>query len=243
MATFGDLMRASFTCIGQLRPGFGYAPEEMTNALFHLNAMLDSWSADELDAAWTLIQSFPLTSGVQTYTVGPGGTWNGVRPVRVDVATLVVLTNPVQPLRLTMRLLNAEEWQSIDLQATQSTLTRRLWYNPTNPLGTVNVWPVPTENDNVELSSWGSLAGNISSDATSFVAPPGYLEALIYNLAVRLSLHWDKPLKLGTQDLADKSLAVIQRINAPTPQMQVNPGVMPIRSGRGSWNWLTGDEE
>lgn len=243
--TFGDLLRSSFRCIGQLLPGFGYAPNELTDALFILNAMLDSWAADDLNSPWTLIQSFPLTPGVGSYTVGPGGTFNGARPTgRLLKATLVVLTNPVQPLRIDLDLLDATWWQLINLQQTASTLTQKCFYNPTFPLGTANFWPVPTEADAVELSSTQSLGGStgqIVSDATSFVAPPGYLDAVRYQLAVRLAMEWGKPLKPGVMALAIEALAVVQRLNAPTPQLDCNPAVLTIRSGRSGWSRLTGD--
>ena len=252
MATVGDLFRSSFRCIGQLLPGFGYASDELTDCMFVCNAMLDAWAADDLNAPWTLIQSFALTAGIGVYTVGPGGTFNGVRPTRLEKATLVVLTNPTQPLRLDLDILDATQWQSINLQLTQSTLTQKIWYNPTNTIvspnttgcGTANFWPVPTEADEVELTSHQPLAnisGIITTDSTAFIAPPGYLDAVRYNLAVRLALEWNKPLKEGVVALAMESLAVIQRLNATTPMMDCNPGVMPISGHRTSWSRLTGD--
>ena len=65
-----DLLRSSFRCIGQLRPGFGYAPNELTDGLFVMNAMLDSWAADDLNAPSTLTATYTLGTAKQTYTVG-----------------------------------------------------------------------------------------------------------------------------------------------------------------------------
>ena len=72
-------------------------------------------------------------------------------------------------------------------------------------------------------------------------APPGYLDAVRYQLAIRLAMEWNQELKPGVAELASEALAKIQRRNAPTPQMDVNPGVLPIRTGRTSWSRLTGD--
>ncbi len=237
-----DLLRSSFRCIGQLRPGFGHSPSELTDGLFILNAMLDSWSTDDLNAFCELIQSFTLTPGVQTYSIGSGGAFNGARPTRIDKGTLVVLSNPASPLRMDLRLMDDEEWQSINLQSTASTLPRKLFYNPTFPLGTVNLWPSPTEADKVELSSAQNLAGGFTAGTDAFVAPPGYLDAVRYQLAVRLAMEWDKPLKDGVMMLATEALAKIQRLNAPTPQMSLNPAC-PMGGGgqRGGWNRYTGD--
>ncbi len=243
--TIQDLLRSSFRLINQLRPGFIYSNSELIDGLFVLNGMLDSWASDDINAFCDLIQSFTLIPSKGVYTIGPGGDFDGARPTNISKATLVVLTNPVQPLRLDIELLNAAQWQSVSLQLTPSTLTRKLFYNPTltaGAFGTCNFSPVPTEGDKVELTSQQALGGGFANSTDSFVAPPGYLDAVRYNLAVRLSLEWNQPLKPGVEALASEALAKIQRLNAPTPQMDVNPGVMPTRNG-GSFNYRTGDFE
>jgi hypothetical protein len=236
-----DLLRSSFRCIGQLRPGFGHSPSELTDGLFVLNAMLDSWQTDDMNAVCELIQNFPLVPGTPSYTVGPGGAWNGTRPGKVDKATLVVLTNPAQPLRLDIEIIDAERYQLINLQGTASTLPQKLHYRPTFPLASATFWPVPTEADQVELTSALFLAGGFVAGTDAFVAPPGYLDAVRYQLAIRLAMEWDKPLKDGVVVLATEALAKIQRLNAPTPQMTCNPGVLPVGAGRSGFNRLTGD--
>lgn len=239
--TIQDLLRSSFRMINQLRPGYIYSPSELIDGLFVLNAMLDSWASDDINGFCTLIQSFTLIPNKGSYTIGPSGDFNGARPTNIDKATLVVLTNQTQPLRLDLDILNAQQWQRINLQLTASTLTQQIFYNPTLTLGTCNFWPVPTEADKVELSSQQMLGGGFANSTDSFVAPPGYLDAVRYNLAVRLAMEWNQPLKPGVEALASEALAKIQRLNAPTPQMDCNPGVLPMWGNRSGWSRLTGD--
>ena len=111
--TIQDLLRSSFRCINQLRPGYIYSPSELQDDLFILNAMLDSWASDDINGFCTLIQSFTLTPSKGTYTIGPSGDFNGARPTSIDKATLVVLTNPASPLRMQIDLLNAQQWERI----------------------------------------------------------------------------------------------------------------------------------
>lgn len=235
-----DLLRSSFRCISQLRPGFGHSPSELVDGLFVLNSMLDSMATDDMNAYCEIIQNFTLIPGTAVYTIGPSGVWVGGRPTRIDKATLVVLTNVTQPLRMDIDLVNVDEWQSINIQSTQSNYPRKGYYQPSLTNGTLNLWPVPTTTDQVELSSSQTLAGGFSSGTDAFIAPPGYLEMVRYQLAMRLALEWDKPIKQGIPELASEALAKIQRLNAPTPQMDVNPGVLP-QGGRGGWSRLTGD--
>jgi hypothetical protein len=237
-----DLLRSSFRCIGQLLPGFGYSDSELTDALFILNAMLDSWAVDELNAYCTLTQSFALVAGQAQYTVGPQGNWDASRPVKVTKAMLVVMTNPASPLHLELQVINSDQFQSIPLPGTGSTIPQRLYYATSYPYATANLWPVPQSSaDLVWLSSWQPIAGAILDGATTFSVPPGYLDAVRYHLAIRLAMEWDKPLKEGVVMLATEALAKIQRLNAQTPQMDCNPGIMPIRSGRSGFNYRTGD--
>src|SRR6266700_1610438 len=119
--TVDDLLRSSFRCIGQLRPGYGHSPSERVDALLVLNGMLESWSIDDLNCFVTLISSFELVPGKWVYSIGPTGDWvTSVRPPKIDKATLVVMTNPAQPLRLDLDLRNADQYQLINLQGTAS---------------------------------------------------------------------------------------------------------------------------
>ena len=240
--TIKQLLRSSFRCIGSLRVGFGYSPSELTDGLFVLNAMLDSWAADDINAPCSLTSLYPLGTAKQTYTIGPGGDFNGPRPTRIITAKYVVMTNPTQPLYEPLDVINDQQFLGIHLPLTASTIPQRLYYNPTYPLGSATLWPVPQNSaDQVAICAAQPIGGGIVDENAIFSVPPGYLDAVRYQLAVRLSMEWDKPLKQGVAALATESFAVIQRLNAPTPQMDCNPAVLPARSGRSGWSRLTGD--
>ena len=237
-----DLLRSSFRCISSLRVGFGYSPSELTDGLFVLNSMLDSWAADDLNAPCTLTGLYPLGTPQQTYTIGPGGDFDGPRPTRIIDAKYVVMTNSASPLYLPLKVINDNEFLAIHLPMTASTIPQRLYYNSTYPFGSVTFWPVPTNgSDQVAICAAQPIGGGITDEQAIFAVPPGYLEAVRYQLAIRLAMEWDKPLKDGVVALGTEALAKIQRLNAPTPQMTCNPGVLPIGGGRGGWSRLTGD--
>jgi hypothetical protein len=238
--TIDDLLRSSFRCINQLRPGFIHNASERIDALFILNAMLEGWGTDDLNCYCELIQSFPLSSKTQ-YTIGPGGDFNAARPVKVNKATLVVLTNAAQPLRVDLTILDAEQRQSISLQAVSSSIPRRLYYATSFPLATILLWPLDTGTANLELSSSQALSGGFTDGTSIFSAPPGYLDAVRYNLAVRLSMEFNQPLKPEVQALADETLAKIQRLNDVTPQMSCDSGILSIGSNRSAFDYRTGE--
>jgi hypothetical protein len=240
-----DLIRSAFRLISRLGAGFTYAPSEGVDALFILNAMLDSWSLDSLISGYArLTQSFTLgqTQPTDGYTIGTGGDFDAGRPVKLLDAKYIVMTNASQPLHLPLDILNSDQFEAIHLPDTTSTIPTRLFYNPTYPLGTIKLWPEPTvTSDKLLLSWWQTITGNITDQNAIFSVPPGYLDAVRYNLAIRLALEMDKPVKPGVPQLAVESLARIQNANAETPQMTCNPGVMPYGSGLWGFNILTGE--
>jgi hypothetical protein len=237
-----DLLRSSFRCIGQLRVGFGYSPSELTDGLFVFNAMLDAWAADEINAPCTLTSVYPLLVAQQSYSVGPGGDFDGPRPIQIVDAKYVVMTNPASPLYLPLKVVNDQQFLAIHLPLTSSTIPQTLYYNTTYPLGTATLWPVPVNTgDRVAICAAQFIGGGITDETAIFSVPPGYLDAARYQLAVRLAMEWEKPLKDGVAKLATDSLATIQRNNLPTPQMTCNPGVLPMGRGGGAWSRLTGD--
>ena len=86
-----------------------------------------------------------------------------------------------------------------------------------------------------------TIAAGFTDGSSVFSAPPGYLDAVRYALAVRLSQEWNQPLKPGVLDLANKTMAMIQARNDVTPQMTVNQGVMPAHGSRVFFNWKDGE--
>lgn len=241
--TINDLLRRSFRMIGVLRSGFQPSPSDVTDALVSLNAMLDAWATDELNLFAVFIAQYDLTPSKQSYTIGPAAAdFIAARPLRIDRANLIILSNPQQPLRKPLQILNSQGWATIKLQTVQSVIPIQLYYDPTYPLGTLSLWPMPTLAYQLELFTFQPLTGSFSSGGQTFDMPPGYLDAVAYNLAVRLSSEWQRPLRQDVIALASESLAMIQRLNDQTPQMECDAGVMPFGSSRaGAFNRLTGD--
>ena len=241
--TINDLLRRSFRMIGVLRRGFQPSTSDVADALVSLDAMLDGWATDELNLYATFIAQYDLTPSQQSYTIGPAtADFTAPRPNRIDRANLIILSNPQQPLRKPLQILNSQGWAAIKLQTVQSVIPIQLYYDPTYPLGTLYLWPMPTLAYQLELFTFAPLTGAFTSGSETFDMPPGYLDAVTYNLAVRLSSEWQRPLRQDVVALASESLAMIQRLNSQTPQMECDAGVMPFGSSRtGAFNRLTGD--
>ena len=89
MATAKQIIEAALRTVGVLASGEEGTPAELQDALFSLNSMLDSWSADSLLIPNLKEKVFPLSSSMTTYSYGVGGDFNDVRPMSVEYAQIV----------------------------------------------------------------------------------------------------------------------------------------------------------
>jgi len=213
-----DLISSSMRLIGSLASGEVPTSAEASDALTVLNQMLDSWAADRLIVFTITIQEFALTPSQQVYTYGVGGNFNAPRPARIDRASIVSLTNPSQPLELPIDYYTNWDWQQVPVKNIQTTLPQAVYDDQGYPLRNLSFWPIPTVVVNTRLYVWTALS-SFASLTTDNSYPPGYIEALRYNLAVRLMAEmpggFDPVMAQTTAPLAIESLARVKSMNLP----------------------------
>jgi hypothetical protein len=241
-ATCLDLIRSSLRMIGQLGPGRGASASELTDALFVLNSMLDNWNTDSLKIFTTRIDAYNLQAGKYSYTIGPSGAdFTAPRPVRIEEANIILNTiNPV--LRMPLTLIDDQRWSLVKIQAILPGAIPTLLYNDGgNPTSTLYLWTPPGQSYQLELFTWQQLT-QFAATTDTVAAPVGYLDAMRYNLAVRLASEWGKPIRPDVVELARTTLADIQSLNSSTPTMNCDAAVLKSPGG-GVFNWLTGSCE
>lgn len=144
---------------------------------------------------WHTLDVSVVSTGANSYTIGPGGNINTtLRPNRLEAAFLRLLTNPAGPLDQVdydMEVLQArEDYNRIPLKNLPSFPTR-VFYDPVYPLGVL--WPYPVPQASIYemhftirdvLTQFTSLSQSLSGLA------PEYIPALFYNLVVRLGIRY-----------------------------------------------------
>ncbi len=168
-----------------------YAPSEtITDAdaeqgLESLNDMLDGWSNDSLSCFAVLEQTFTLTPGIGSYTIGPGAMIDKVRPLKImfgiGTAYLLDQNGNKYPLEVVTR----DHWNLITQPNITSDLPSYLFYDPQYPLGIINLYPLPNIGYPVFFDSYEQL-GSFTSLSTLLSLPPGYKKALQDNLCIEL---------------------------------------------------------
>lgn len=214
--TPNDLISSALRLIGALASGETAESADMADAFIVLNQMLDSYNAESLMMYTRNINTFPLVVGQQVYTLGTGGNFNIPRPAKLERISIVNLGNVNQPLELPMTLYTDRDWQMIPVKNIGSTLPQGVYDDGAFPLRNLSYWPIPSTNVNTILYSWSPL--NAFPDLTTDVTlPPGYMEALRYNLAVRLIAEmpgeFNPVMVQVTSQLATESLARVRAMN------------------------------
>lgn len=237
MATILDLITRSLRDIGAI--GISEVPtsEEAQDALLMLNDMLDTWSTEKLIVFNTAPQVFTYATFKSTYTIGPGGDFDTVRPVRIQNA--YNRQNQAQPADFPIYVTgNYEEYSDIITKTTQSSLVTVLYYDGNYPLQNLYLWPVPNSGDySLVLWTWSPIT-DFDSIASVISLPPGYSRALRSNLSIELCSSYGKVPSQTLVNTAIESKAQLKRLNNVLPMMSFDSSL--TRRGK-VFNWLNGD--
>lgn len=248
--TLSELLNASLRVAGIImRPNWTLSVDMAAELIPALNRMLGSWNIDGSKIFTTKIETFPLTSGVKTYTIGPGGAFNTVRPNFYQFANILYPTGPVvrQPVLI---IRNVDEWASIRVQDIPGAPAWVMYPDMANPLTTLYLYPQPPADYTLELYTWQALS-KYSAISDTVVVPEGYEEAIVWNLGLRAAVMYPHESKLhpDARDQARRSLRAIKTLNARTPALRTDPACFGGSgsgdgSGSGSWDdaapWLDG---
>lgn len=177
--------------------------DEAADGLTALNAMLSSWSNDSLLCYARVSESFTLTPGTGTYNIGTSYTFNTARPINI-VSAFIRESNTDYPLTI----IPDEAYDALPYKTQTSSIPEFLNYVTGFPSGTIRLVDVPSAANSLFLTSEKVLTSFVLSDTVSL--PPGWEEALIYNLALRMAPEYDADADALTVKIAQDSLSAIK---------------------------------
>ena len=187
---------------------------DAADALLTLNQMMDAWQAERLFAYEIVQHTHPLSTGVGTYTIGPGGTINVDRPVRIEWAFTRDSQNYDRPLDI----VPDQVFAAITLKSQGDNFPSVLYYRPNFPLGTIRIWEHPSANLVLHLGCWVTLSEFADLNA-SVALPPGYEQAIVLSVAELLSPEYGKEPSASLVRMAARARANIQQNNLPDPRI------------------------
>jgi len=181
------LVNLALTDLGILEQGGVPNISDSLSMLAILNNMIQVWHLKGV-FVWSVgFADFPLSANVPSYTIGPTGTFNTVRPSVIDRAQITI-PNPSGGNIVTfpLRMLTNREWVEISDSSAVGDIPQRMYYDRASPLGTLYFDPIPRAAvaTKVRLYTWAQL-GTFAALATSVDFPDGYPEAIVSALAYR----------------------------------------------------------
>lgn len=185
-------------------------------------------------ASITLSQNATV-AGAQTITQLPD--FNGPRPESIIQANMVLTNVGTQPVYIPLVALTQIEWANLAIQQIPGVnITNVFWYDPQFPQGVFNVFP-PLTGNSLQFYTWGVLAPPASLSST-WNAPPGYWDLVVFALAQRLYYMVTKEILVGGKvpyaTIAGQALRArnkVKSVNRPIPLLGNGFAKGPGRGG------------
>src|SRR5215831_4013027 len=202
------------------------SPAQYQDGLEELNRLIGSLNCDRLFIYSIARYEYPL-SGAKTFTVGidPQGQTiadlNGPRPVQIDAANIIY---SMPQIRRPLALLTDLGLRRVVVQDIANTIQYALYDDYAYPLSTLYIYPQPVPGYILELFMW-QLVPSLVTCGDVVLLPPGYEDALVLNLAVRLGPHFQRNVDPDVRADAQKALMRLESINAPRPIADLSGGL------------------
>lgn len=205
-----SLIQGAAKLFGGLAQGEVPTADLENDAYAILNQMIDEWATQPWTSSSITRSTFTWPASTLTVTIGTSGTVNQFRPERILQAGYILASSPA--VEVPISVLTFQEYAAIPIKTLTSTVPTAIYYNPTFPLGTLELWPTPTTTVSTVIYVEAPLA-QFTDLTTDSIFPPGYANALKYNLSVLLAPEWGMDLPDGIERYAALYLGRLKRAN------------------------------
>lgn len=237
MALVRNIIKDALTEITVLDPVETPDPAMASRALGYVQRMIDAWGADRLTFAKQLRTTFTLTSGTSTVTLGSAGaTVTMARPLSLNHVRYVVPSSS-PAVEVPIGQLDEDSYAAISIKSLTSGYPLWAFYQQsmTTALGSLFFWPTVSQDVTIAIYT-PEAVGVPASLNTDLIGPPGYAEAFMYQLALRLLTPFGispqaVPLLVGPDGMAARALRTMQRPNEQPAQLSVDPAVTSFGGG------------
>ena len=213
--------------------GEGETPsaEMLADGLRMLNRICDTLANDN-DFAYYASQAQMALTGQQSFSIGPTGDVVTARPLAIESAVVdrSGITYPV-------RTIDVQQYDDVTLKSLIGANTQAIYYEATFPNGTVYCYP---------LASGCTLKMRILNSVKQFASlsdqiemPPGYEDALMLRLAVRMAPGYQKTVSAETRLAARNAWRAVTQTNNVVPTLNL-PAALIVGGGASYASFMSG---
>lgn len=229
--TPADIIARTLKTAGIVGVGQTPSAEDMADSFQVLNDMLGLWSRRRWLVYHLVDKALPMT-GAASFSIGPGGNVDMVRPDKIEAAYVRLLNGANKPVDVPLDVISAEEdWARVTVKGLGG-FPQAVFLDSGYPAGTLYVWPIPAAGVyevhivlKADLVQFATITDQVN-------LPPEYLEAIRFNLAGRLLIEYDKPQRNDIASLAKAALNTIRNANYQVPELRM-PDDLPGQQGGG----------
>lgn len=215
MTTALTIINRAYSLLGYKAAGEALSGEDTAYALDALNAMIDGWNTQRMFIV--SVENVVGTVSAATAGVGPGLTFDTVRPVTAEVGAF----SRVNGIDYDIEWIDRETYAGISLKTVSSSFPQYAYYDNSLPTGVVYFYPVPSAPVEIHIPFQVQLSA-FADIATQYTLAPGYQKALEYSLAEELA-PGVKPIDPLLMRLAANARRAIRRSNVEVPLLNVMP--------------------
>lgn len=224
--TTQGIIKRALRLLGVLGTGDSLSADMLEDGREAFNDMLDAWNIEKLAIYVLTRNALTLTGGMNPHTIGPaGGTLDVPRPHRLEQDQAFLSGGTLGTNEVELAVIDREKYGQI-LDKSLSSIPAELYYEPSMPLGKIWLDPKPDAAYTLILYLEELFAQIASSGTTAEVnLPPGYKEALVYNLAVKLAPEYSRSASPEVVGTAMQAKANLKRLNQRPLTLRGDPAL------------------
>lgn len=177
--TCTEIIKDALIMVGAIEDEAAPSNEQYTYARRALNRMVKAWSKRGLKAWVWEEATLTLVDGTNQYDIGPGGDLVINRPLEIANVRKVVSS-----VESEIRIASRNEFMNQPSKDSEGKPVY-VYYDPQLTMGELWVWPTPDAADSIKFS-YKSYIEDFDSLSDDPDFPAEWLDALVYNLALRL---------------------------------------------------------
>lgn len=232
--TVRELIRQSMLMCNIVAPIQPLKPQQAEDGLFILNTVFERLNLQETLVTHSRVVTLPLVANTHIYSIGDTGNFNVERPSSIKSAYVrdsLGIDTPVSVIPYSL-------YESYEQKSMTSSQPEVLAYQPTSPLGTIYLYPVPTSTDTLRLELLSKFASVTLSDTLDL--PEGYTELILGEMAPQICIQYERTSLLPSiKEMMTSAKALIKAKNSKNTKNPMTLDPMFINQPTGQYNPYT----
>lgn len=237
--TARDLITAALRDLGAIGARQGATPNDLADGLIALNEWVSSLGTQRSSIFEVRREVYSLTANVASYTIGPGGAFNTVRPARIDHVGLIRDRAATPAIEVSLGApMTDQEYRHVGNKAMTASHPAAVYYDHAFTgagLGRLYPLPIPTTSA-VDLALYiPRPMQEFANLSTLYAFPPGYQRAVRACLAIELAPMFEREPSAALVQRAQEAMTVIRRANRRSRTLVLDGGVLTTSGAYNIW--------